>query len=104
MSNLENLSVNELQEMMKSVEGALKEKQNSERKAVYAKIRELAASVGATVEISEGKEKIVRKTVKVAPKFRNPDDAEVTWTGRGVTPKWMRALIESGKDKSDFLI
>jgi len=104
MSDLNNLSVTELQQMMQNVELALKEKQDSERKDVYAQIRALAASVGATVEISDTKEKTVRKTGKVAPKYRNPDNADITWTGRGVTPKWMRALLEAGRDKSDFLI
>jgi len=104
MSDLNNLSVTELQQMMQNVELALKEKQDSERKGVYAQIRALAASVGATVEIFDAKEKTARKVVKVAPKYRNPDDADITWTGRGVMPKWMRALLEAGRDKSDFLI
>ncbi|MCF7971488.1 MAG: H-NS histone family protein [Methylococcaceae bacterium] len=104
MSGLDSLSVTELQQMKKNVEIALKEKQDRERKEVYAQIRALAASVGATVEIFDTKEKTVRKNGKVAPKYRNPDDADITWTGRGVMPKWMRALLEAGRDKSDFLI
>lgn len=104
MSDLNNLSVTELQKMMQDVEIALKEKQDSERKGVYAQIKALAASVGATVEIFDAKEKTGRKSAKVAPKYRNPDDASITWTGRGVMPRWMRALIEEGRDKSDFLI
>ncbi|MBE0471201.1 MAG: H-NS histone family protein [Methyloprofundus sp.] len=104
MSDLNNLSVTELQQMMQNVELALKEKQDSQRKDVYAQIRALAASVGATVEIFDAKEKKMRKSAKVAPKYRNPDNADITWTGRGVTPKWMRALLEAGRDKTDFLI
>jgi len=104
MSDLNDLSVTELQQMMQNVELALKEKQDKERKDIYAQIRALAASVGATVEISDAKEKKVRKTGKVVPKYRNPDNPDITWTGRGITPKWMRNLIEAGRDKSDFLI
>lgn len=29
---------------------------------------------------------------KVAPKYRNPANAEQTWTGRGVDPSWAQAL------------
>ncbi len=105
MSDLNNLSVTELQAMIDQAESALKEKQISHRKEVYAQIRELAASVGAVVEITEANnKKAVRKGAKVAPKYRHPNDAEKTWTGRGVTPVWMRELIESGHDKSEFLI
>ena len=104
MTDLNNLSVTELQAMIENAESALKEKQASQRKEVYAQIKALAASVGATVEIYESDKKSTRKGVKVAPKYRNPDDAEQTWTGRGVMPKWMRALNEAGRDKSEFLI
>lgn len=104
MTDLNNLSVNELQSMIENAESALKAKQQSQRKEVYAQIKELAASVGATVEIHENEKKQVRKVAKVAPKYRNPDNAELTWTGRGVMPKWMRALTEAGRDKSEFLI
>ena len=104
MTDLNNLSVTELQAMIDNAESALKEKQASQRKAVYAQIKELAASVGATVDIYESDKKQPRKVVKVAPKYRNPDNAEMTWTGRGVMPVWMRTLTESGRDKSEFLI
>ena len=104
MTDLNNLSVTELQAVIDNAESALKEKQATHRKEVYAQIKELAASVGATVEIHESDKKPARKIAKVAPKYRNPDNAEMTWTGRGVMPIWMRTLTESGRDKSEFLI
>lgn len=103
MSDLEQLSVTELQELITNAESAIKDKQNSQRKEVYAQIKELAASVGATVEIHVT-DKPMRKVSRVAPKYRNPNDVNITWTGRGVTPKWIRTLIEAGHDKSEFLI
>jgi len=33
---------------------------------------------------------------KVAPKYRNPANAEQTWTGRGVSPTWVQALKTAG--------
>ena len=104
MTDLNKLSVNELQAMIDNAESALKVKQASRRKEVFSQIKALAASVGVTVEIHESDKKKARKVTKVAPKYRNPDNAEMTWTGRGVMPLWMRALIESGRDKSEFLI
>ena len=104
MTDLNNLSTTELQAIIDNAEAALKEKQASHRKEIYAQIKELAASVGATVEIYESDKKQTRKVAKVPPKYRNPDNAEITWTGRGVMPLWMRALIESGRDKTECLI
>jgi len=104
MTELNNLSINELQAMIDNAESAIKDKQAGQRKEVIAQIKELAASIGVTVEIHEGTKKPKRQGAKVAAKYRNPDDAELTWTGRGMTPKWMRALTEAGRDKSEFLI
>lgn len=104
MTDLNNLSVTELQTVIENAESAIKDKQTSQRKEVFAQIKSLAASVGVTVEIRDIDKKKIRKGAKVAPKYRNPDDASLTWTGRGVMPRWMRALTESGRDKSEFLI
>ena len=38
----------------------------------------------------------------VAAKFRGPDGQ--TWSGRGLTPRWMTSLIEQGRTKDEFLI
>jgi len=34
---------------------------------------------------------------KVAPKYRNPANAEQTWTGRGKSPLWIAALRAEGR-------
>ena len=33
-----------------------------------------------------------------------PNDSTKTWTGRGMTPKWLQALIAEGRNKDEFLI
>ena len=38
----------------------------------------------------------------VAPKYRGPNGE--TWTGRGLTPKWLSSLIAQGRAKDSFLI
>ncbi|MGR9086943.1 MAG: H-NS histone family protein [Gammaproteobacteria bacterium] len=102
MTDYQNLSENELQAMIESAEKALKLKQASKRKEVIAQIKELAASIDLNIEILENEKKSVRKGVKVPIKYRHPKDPEKTWTGRGVTPKWMRALIDAGHKPSEF--
>lgn len=37
------------------------------------------------------------KGAKVAPKYRNPENREQTWTGRGIPPTWARLMRESGR-------
>lgn len=102
MTDYQNLSENELQNVIERAEKALKLKQVNKRKEVIAQIKELAASIELTIDIIENEKKSVRKGVKVPIKYRHPEDSEKTWTGRGVTPKWMRDLITAGHDRSEF--
>lgn len=41
---------------------------------------------------------------KVAPKYRNPNNPEETWSGRGRAPGWMAAHIQAGGKKDDLAI
>lgn len=38
----------------------------------------------------------------VADKFEGPEGQK--WTGRGLTPRWLKALVEQGQSKEEFLI
>ena len=41
-------------------------------------------------------------SVPVAAKYRGPEGQ--SWSGRGLTPRWMAALIAQGRTKEDFTI
>jgi DNA-binding protein H-NS len=38
----------------------------------------------------------------VAAKYHGPNGE--TWTGRGLTPRWLKSLLEQGRTKEDFAI
>ena len=40
--------------------------------------------------------------VPVAAKYKGPKDE--TWSGRGLAPKWLTALLAQGRKKEEFLI
>jgi DNA-binding protein H-NS len=40
--------------------------------------------------------------VPVAAKYRGPNGE--SWSGRGLSPKWLTALIAQGRSKSDFAV
>lgn len=40
--------------------------------------------------------------IAVAAKYRGPNGE--TWTGRGLTPKWLASLVAGGATKEQFLI
>lgn len=43
-----------------------------------------------------------KASVAVAAKFRGPNGE--TWSGRGLTPKWLAALVAQGRTKAEFAI
>ncbi|MGQ0709159.1 MAG: H-NS histone family protein [Rhodoferax sp.] len=52
-------------------------------------------------------EKIAKKPAKragvvVAAKYKGPNGE--TWTGRGLTPKWLASLIAQGRSKEEFAL
>ena len=56
----------------------------------------------APAKVSNGK---AGKRAKAAPKYRSKKDKSVKWSGRGMTPIWMREEMKGTKlKKDDFLI
>lgn len=103
-SNLAELSESELAVMIESAQKLLKDRQDGKRKEGIAKIKEIAASIGVTVEITDPARQTVRKGGKVAVKYQNPANPANKWTGRGMKPKWLRELIEQGRTLEEFAV
>ena len=83
---------------------------------VRARLKAAAAAEGYTIEelfgVSAGAAPRAAKAprasrgtgAKVPPKYRNPANAEQTWTGRGRQPRWMAEEVAKGRKPEDFLI
>ncbi|KAF1702864.1 H-NS histone family protein [Pseudoxanthomonas kaohsiungensis] len=41
---------------------------------------------------------------KLPAKYRNPENPDETWTGRGSMPRWLSALTKRGRSRADFLV
>lgn len=104
MRELQSLSENELQSMIENAKKALESLQAGKKKEILAQIKELAASINVSVEITENDKKAVRKGVAVPFKYKHPTDETKKWTGRGVAPKWMQDLLSKGHSKAEFKI
>ncbi len=108
IATIQNLPENELAELIQNAQKALADKQHSKKREVIAQIKELAASIGCSVEITDiaGSEKPAssRRGGKVAVKYRDPANPKHQWTGRGMKPKWLRELIEQGRSLDEFAV
>lgn len=66
------------------------------------------ASAGKTSKPAKAAKKATRKSskssIKVEPKYRNPDNAMETWAARGKRPRWLVAEIAKGRKLEEFAI
>jgi len=122
--DLSSLSSDELKDLSKRLAKeirirAIREVKETERAAVqktkelFLQMRDLAARHGMSVEdvIAGGaRRRRLRGTgpavakSKSPPKYRNPDDPEKTWSGKGRKPGWIVAGLAKGKNLEDFAI
>ncbi len=105
---LQELSEVELAQLIDTAQKTLRDRQLGKRKEVIAQIKNLAAMIGYTVELTEiSPEKAAgssRKGSKVPVKYRDPENPKHQWTGRGMQPKWLRELIEQGRRLEEFSV
>ena len=102
-SNIDKMSYAELAELRTHIDRSMVEKQNSERAALRQKMEDMAKQHGLSIQEVLGKGR--KGTGSVAPKYRDPQNPQNTWAGRGRMPRWMVAATKGGKaKKEDFLI
>jgi DNA-binding protein H-NS len=100
--NLKSMSISRLTDLRHRVEGALANKVIDQRRALESELAKLNRFQGTKTSRKAGSGFGLRGPVP--PKYRNPQNPEETWAGRGLTPKWLTAAIKGGKSADDFLI
>lgn len=103
-SQFYGLSESELVDVIEDARKVLKEKQEAKRKEVLDQMKELGASIGVSVEVSEAppQRRRSRRGTKVPVKYQNPNDLSQKWTGRGLRPKWLQGFVDQGRDIKEF--
>jgi DNA-binding protein H-NS len=100
--NLKSMSISRLTDLRHRVEAALANKVIEQRRTIESELAKLSRFQGAKTLRRMGTEFGLRGPVP--PKYRNPQNPEETWAGRGLRPKWLTAAIKGGKSADDFLI
>lgn len=102
--NLEEMNLSELKSLQRQV-AKLIESYEARQKGyalaeLEAKAKELGFSLSELTGVSGPKAK--RKSAK--PKYHHPDDASITWTGKGRQPDWFKKAVMGGVSPDDLLI
>jgi len=101
--DLDKMSYAQLVAMEQRIARLKVEKQDAERAELRKKVTDFAKQHGFDIrELIGGRRK---GKGSVAVKYRDPDNPNNTWTGRGRMPRWMAEATKGGKAKrDDFLI
>lgn len=88
--------------MRVKLDRAINSYEDRKRREAMAAVEEAARVHGFNLAELTGAK--VRRAGAVAPKYVNPQDSTMTWTGRGRKPRWVQENLESGKQLEDLLI
>jgi DNA-binding protein H-NS len=94
--DLNSMDINELKTLKRDVDKAVASYEDRRlqeaRHAIEAQAREMGYSLS---ELLGGAKKI--KSIS-APKYRHPENPDLTWTGKGRRPKWIIEAQNRGVD------
>lgn len=113
--DLRKLSKAQLAELIKKANKRQRDLDRVRIKEVRNKIKALLKAEGFSIDdvfggrrgrAAAGDEAPAKKRRKIVvkPKYRNPADANQTWSGRGKRPNWFKAALAAGKKEKDLLI
>jgi DNA-binding protein H-NS len=115
LAALDGMGVGELRRVVSSAEAKIRDKAETEKRALKEEVERRAADLGVTVRdlfgdpvqpaARRGRKPAAAKKAEgdgPAPKYKGPDGE--LWSGRGRTPRWLQAAQAEGRSKDDFLI
>ena len=103
MPDLNSMSLEDLKQLSRDVEKAIKTHKERQRQAALAEVEALAREKGFS--LTELARMVGKKSKSaVPPKYVNPENPMQTWSGRGRRPKWLDGALQSGKSLDDLAI
>lgn len=106
--DLSKLSIEELENLARDAQAEIAARKEAERERVLQQMRELAGTLGMTLE------DVVRMEKRsgggagggggVQAKYRHPDNPALTWSGRGKRPAWVAEALASGKSLEELTV
>jgi DNA-binding protein H-NS len=100
--DVEALSLKELKTLQKDLAKAISTFEDRQKSDARSKLEVIAKKMGYSLAELVGTE--VKPTRAPAAKYRHPDNADLTWSGRGRKPLWFVAALDAGKSLEDLAV
>jgi DNA-binding protein H-NS len=101
MKQLRSMSFDELLALKDAVESLIADRAMSVKKQLEAKLSQIE---GYTRRTAGAPRQHGLKGRRLAPKYRNPNNRQETWAGRGIMPRWLKALVAKGHKPAEFAV
>lgn len=101
--NLEAMSLKELRQMQKDLAKAISTYEDRNKADARAKLEVIAKEMGYSLVDLIGVEVKTTRAPAVA-KYRHPENAALTWSGRGRKPQWFVEALAAGKSADDLAV
>lgn len=95
MTNLDTLSLAELKQLQKDLAKSIAGFDDRKKSEARAMLEAQAKEMGYTLAELAGLP-ATRKRAEARLKYRHPENADVTWSGRGRKPHWFNAHLAAG--------
>jgi DNA-binding protein H-NS len=101
--NLEAMSLKELRQMQKDLAKAISTYEDRHKAEARAKLEAIAKEMGYSLADLIGVDVKITRAPAVA-KYRHPENAALTWSGRGRKPLWLVDALAAGKSAAELEI
>ncbi|NJN35712.1 MAG: H-NS histone family protein [Nitrospiraceae bacterium] len=101
--SLEAMSLKELRQLQKDLVKAISTYEDRHKAEARAKLESIAKEMGYSLAELIGVEAKATRAPAVA-KYRHPENAALTWSGRGRKPLWFANALEAGKSPGELAI
>lgn len=100
--DLEKMTLAELRDLQKHVERQIETYEARQKQKALEAVKEAAAQHGFSLKDIVGE--ALKAKGSVAPKYTDPDDKTLTWSGRGRKPRWVQARLDEGRSLEDLAV
>ena len=101
--NIEAMSLKELKSLQKDLTKAISTFEDRQKSDARSKLEIIAKEMGYSLADLIGTE-VKPSRAPAAAKYRHPENAALTWSGRGRKPLWFVAALDAGKSHEDLAV
>jgi len=103
--DISTLSLDELNTLQKDVDKAVRNYEKRRKQEALAAAAATAKEMGFSLSDLVGDKAISASKGRVnPPKYRHPENPDVTWTGKGRQPAWIKEAVAKGQPLDELLI